>query len=54
MLKNLNKLLQRTSTSVCGIAIDESLILFNGGLEWQQYMPKTRSRFGIKSYLLCE
>lgn len=36
------------------ITIDESLLLYKGRLSWIQYIPNKRSRFGIKSYMLCE
>jgi len=36
------------------IAIDESLLLWKGRLGWKQYIPKKRSRFGIKTFELCD
>ena len=36
------------------IAIDESLMLWKGRLSWKQYIKTKRSRFGIKSFSLCE
>ncbi|GFW12656.1 piggyBac transposable element-derived protein 4 [Trichonephila clavipes] len=36
------------------VTIDESLMIFKGRLGWKQYKPLKRSRFGIKSYMLCE
>lgn len=36
------------------IAIDESLMLWKGRLAMKQYIPMKRSRFGVKSYELCE
>ena len=36
------------------ISIDESLLLWKGRLFFRQYIPKKRSRFGIKFYLACE
>jgi len=35
-------------------AVDESLLLWKGRLGWKQYIPKKRSRFGIKSFELCD
>lgn len=35
-------------------AVDESLLLWKGRLSWKQYIPKKRSRFGIKSFELCD
>ncbi|GFX76154.1 piggyBac transposable element-derived protein 4 [Trichonephila clavipes] len=36
------------------VTIDESLMLFKGRLGWKQYLPLKLSRFGKKSYMLCE
>ena len=36
------------------ICIDESLMLWKGRLSWKQYIRTKRSRFGIKSFSLCE
>lgn len=36
------------------IAIDESLTLWRGRLSFRQYIPLKSSKFGIKSYELCE
>ena len=36
------------------MCVDESLMLWKGRLGFRQYMPKKRSRFGVKSYELCE
>ncbi|KAL6417032.1 hypothetical protein ACFW04_014740 [Cataglyphis niger] len=35
------------------LCIDESLLLFKGRLSFKQYIPSKRSRFGIKTYVLC-
>ena len=37
-----------------GVTIDESLMLFKGGLGWKQFIPLKRSRFGVKCFMLCE
>ena len=34
--------------------IDESLMLWKGRLSWKQFIRTKRSRFGIKSFSLCE
>ena len=50
-------LLQRFSllyTLERDISIDESLLLWKGLLSWKQYIPKKHSRFGMKSFVLCE
>jgi len=36
------------------LCIDESLLLFKGRLSFKQYIPAKRSRFGIKTYVLCD
>ncbi|KAG5877600.1 hypothetical protein JTB14_010287 [Gonioctena quinquepunctata] len=36
------------------LCIDESLLLFKGGLGFKQYIPNKRSRFGIKLFLICD
>ncbi|XP_065671970.1 piggyBac transposable element-derived protein 4-like [Hydra vulgaris] len=36
------------------ISIDKSLLLWKGHLSWKQYIPSKRSRFGMKSFALCE
>ncbi|XP_053323867.1 piggyBac transposable element-derived protein 4-like [Spea bombifrons] len=36
------------------VAIDESLVLFKGRLNFKQYIPSKRSRYGVKLYKLCE
>jgi len=34
--------------------IDESLLLYKERLSFKQYIPSKRSRFGIKSFILCD
>ena len=36
------------------LCIDESLLLFKGRCYFKQYIPSKRSRFGIKSFVLCD
>lgn len=36
------------------LCIDESLMLYKGRLSFKQYIPSKRSRFGIKSCMLCD
>jgi hypothetical protein len=36
------------------IPIDESLMLWKGRLSFKQYMPLKASKFGIKTYELCD
>ena len=57
-LRPLYEMLTAKFTSVYvpeqDISIDESLLLYKGRLFFKQYIPNKRSRFGIKSYELCE
>ncbi|GFX54741.1 piggyBac transposable element-derived protein 4 [Trichonephila clavipes] len=53
-LKYLTILFKEVLTPDRDVTIDENLMLFKGRLGWKQYMPLTRSRFGIKRYMLCE
>jgi len=36
------------------LCIDESLLLFKGRCYFKQYILSKRSRFGIKSFVLCD
>ncbi|XP_046588357.1 piggyBac transposable element-derived protein 4-like [Neodiprion virginianus] len=36
------------------LCIDESLLLFKGRCFFKQYIPSKRSRFGIKSFVICD
>ena len=36
------------------ISVDEELVLWKGCLQFKQYIPNKRSRFGIKYFSLCE
>ena len=36
------------------IAIDVELLLWKGRLEFKQYIPHKRARFGIKMFSVCE
>ncbi|GFS59507.1 piggyBac transposable element-derived protein 4 [Trichonephila clavipes] len=54
VLKYLTIRFKEVVTPDRDVTIDESLMLFKGRLGWKQYIPLKRSRFGIKSYMLCE
>ncbi|GFV10272.1 piggyBac transposable element-derived protein 4 [Trichonephila clavipes] len=54
VLKYLTIRFKEVVTPDRDVTNDESLMLFKGRLGWKQYMPLKRSRFGIKSYMLCE
>ena len=54
MLVHLKNLFPRAASLEQDIVIDETLMLSKGHLGWEQYMPKKRFPFGIKSYFLCK
>ena len=54
VLEMLNKRFKLLINLERDLSIDESLLLWKGRLSWKQYIPKKRSRFGIKSFALCE
>ena len=54
VLSHLNKKFQSLYLPGQNIAIDESLTLWRGRLSFRQYIPLKSSKFGIKSYELCE
>jgi hypothetical protein len=50
----LNKKFQTLYLPNQNIAIDESLTLWKGRLSFRQYLPLKASKFGIKTFELCE
>ena len=54
VLEMLNKRFKLLINLERDLSIDESLLLWKGRLSWKQYIPKKRSRFGTKSFVLCE
>ena len=54
VLSHLNTKFQSLYLPGQNIAIDESLALWRGRLSFRQYIPLKSSKFGIKSYELCE
>ena len=54
VLSHLNTKFQSLYLPGQNIAIDESLTLWRGRLSFRQYIPLKSSKFGIKSYALCE
>src|SRR5215510_1156610 len=54
VLSHLNTKFQSLYLPGQNIAIDESLMLWTGRLSFRQYIPLKSSKFGIKSYELCE
>jgi hypothetical protein len=53
-LSHLNTKFQSLYLPGQNIAIDESLTLWRGRFSFRQYIPLKSSKFGIKSYELCE
>jgi hypothetical protein len=53
-LSYLNKKFQRLYLPGQNIAVDESLTLWRGRFSFRQFIPLNASKFGIKSYELCE
>jgi len=54
VLSHLNTKFQILYLPGQNIAIDKSLKLWRGRLSFKQYIPLKSSKFGIKSYELCE
>ena len=54
LLDHLFEKFQEVYVPACNISIDESLLLWKGRLSFKQYTPLKRSRFGVKSFMLCE
>ena len=54
VLCHLNSKFQTLYLPMQNIAIDESLTLWKGRLSFVQYLPLKASKFGIKTYELCE
>jgi hypothetical protein len=54
ILRHLNNKFQSLYLPTQNIAIDESLTLWKGRLSFLQYLPLKASKFGIKTFELCE
>lgn len=54
ILEPLRKAFKNAYTPGRNLCIDESLLLFKGRLLFKQYIPSKRSRFGIKTFVLCD
>ena len=54
VLSHLNTKFQSLYLPGQNIVIDESLTLWRGRLSFRQYIPIKSSKFGIKSYELCD
>jgi hypothetical protein len=54
VLDDLKKKFSNVMYPYQNLVIDESLMLWKGRLDFKQYVPSKRSRFGIKLYMLCD
>jgi hypothetical protein len=54
VLNHLKSKFSSVCTSEQNICVNESLLLWNGQLGWIIYIPSKQSRFGMKTYKLCE
>ena len=54
LVENLVQKFKTAYTSSQNVSIDEELMLWKGRLQFKQYNPNKRSRFGIKYFSLCE
>lgn len=50
----LRKTFKKSFYPFKNVCIDESLLIYKGRLSFKQYIPSKRSRFGIKSFVLCD
>ncbi|KAF8785039.1 PiggyBac transposable element-derived protein like [Argiope bruennichi] len=50
----LNRKFKSSYIPECEVTVDESLLLYKGRLVFKQYLPKKKSKFGVKFYQLCE
>jgi hypothetical protein len=54
VISHLRSAFSETFTPFQNLCIDESLVLFKGHLNFKQYIPSKRHRFGIKVFVLCD
>jgi hypothetical protein len=54
VISHLNKTFQELYLPNQDISIDESLTLWKGRLSFKQYLTLKASKFGIKTYKLCD
>jgi hypothetical protein len=54
VISHLNEKFQELHLPNRDISIDESLTLWKGCLSFKQYLPLKASKFGIKTYKLCD
>jgi hypothetical protein len=54
IISHLNNKFQEPCLPNWNISVDESLILWKGHLALKEYLPLKASKFGIKTYELCD
>jgi hypothetical protein len=54
ILDDLKKKFSNAMYPYQNLVVDESLTLWKGRLDFKQYIPSKRNRFGIKLYVLCD
>ncbi len=54
ILDDMKKKFSNTMYPYQNLVVDESLTLWKGQLDFKQYIPSKRNRFGIKLYVLCD
>src|SRR5687768_7856401 len=54
ILDNLLRKFEKYLNPHQNLCVDKSLLLFKGRLKFKQYVPSKRSRFGIKTFVLCD
>jgi hypothetical protein len=54
ILDHLNAKFKSAYTPECDVSIDESMMMWKGHLSWKVYITSKRTKFGIKSFELCE
>jgi hypothetical protein len=54
VILHLNNKFQKWYLPNQDISNDKSLIIWKGSLSFKQYLPVRESKFGIKTYALCE
>jgi hypothetical protein len=54
VISHLRSAFSEAFTPFQNLCIDKSLVLFKGRLNFKQYIPSKRHRFGIKVFVLCD
>ncbi|CAG5123949.1 unnamed protein product [Candidula unifasciata] len=54
IIDNLRTSFQGAFSPYRDVVIDESLLLYKGRLSFKQYIPSKRTRFGVKTFVMCD